>query len=1078
MIELMSPARGAPASGGPIPMRSHVLLDACAAFTTLALVIPVVATAQTVAEPVKAAASADDEGTIIVTGTRINRPNLTSAVPVTSLSAAELIGSTGNVSIGDSLNELPQLRATRTQANSTRFIGTAGITALDLRGLGTARTLVLVDGRRLITATPGTNIPDINDVPTDLIDRVDIVTGGNSAIYGSDAVAGVVNFVLKQNFEGFSGRAQGGLTSRNDRGTYFVDLTYGHNFAEGRGNVALSGEYVHENTLTNTQRDGQTGALTGTSSFQLTQNVGANLNPSAGALHPAESSLGDNIPDRTFLRGLTNASFSEGGLFTASCPVVAAGGESAAAFTARRLVACSGIPNFGSSNTLAQFGSTYVFNPDGTLQRNPCTADLRAFGAGNCVGGLGSTLRLTGFLEPGITRKSVNFLAHYEVSPAFVPYVSARYVRVDANQQGQPTFFTNTFNITNPFLTDQARNLLQSIIAPGQTTFNASRFDIDFGGRGEIHRRDNYSALAGVRGTFNDDWKYDVSVNYGHLYTYYKTRGNVLRAQYANSINAVRNAAGQIVCAINQVTVTDPACVPVNLFGNGQPSAAALGYFGYTSSRVQKANLLDITGYVSGDSAKFFNLPGGPIAFVVGGEYRRETAYAAYDSVTADPRGLTFLNIIPEFRPPTQVVGEGFIEVSVPILKDRRFVEELSLDASGRVSNYNIGNTGTVYTYNVNGVYAPVRDIKFRAGYARAIRAPTQSDLYGAQTQTFLNGLVDPCGQQNINSNPNRVANCAAAGVPTTQTFTVGGVTSTEPFSNRAGSGISGFNGGNPKLNAEKSDSVTIGAVIQPRFMPGFALSVDYYHINIKNVIVAVAPQTIINQCYDSTGGIVNPFCAVVFRNPNGTFKGQSDVQHAGSTISIPTSGPSFLSVPFNYARNVTSGLDVDLSYRFQIGDGYGLNVRTIATHTFVKNNFNDVTNPAFANRQLGVLGDPEWQGQISANLTKGIFNLGYRFRVIGRTVVSSITPAYETQNSFQGRPPLNPDAYPFIWYPTVTYSDLRLDIAPKKLPFKVYVGVDNVFDQLPPYDLLGTEGGNPYSPVGRSFYAGVTVRF
>ncbi len=1060
-------------------MRSHALLGACALATTAFFIVPAVADAQVLATAgadTTVAPNDGDDTAIVVTGTRINRPNITSAVPLTSLTATELLGQSGSVSIGDTLNELPQLRATRTQANSTRFIGTAGITALDLRGLGTARTLVLVDGRRLITATPGVNIPDINDVPTDLIDRVDIVTGGNSAIYGSDAVAGVVNFVLKQNFEGFAGRAQGGVSSRGDRGNYFVDLTYGHNFAEGRGNVALSGEYVRENTLTNTQRDGQTGALTGTSAFNLVQNVGANLNPSAGALHPAESSLGDGIPDRAFLRGITNASFSEGGLYTATCPVAAGATETAAAFAARRLAACSGIPNFGSSNTLAQFGTTFVFNNDGTLQKNPCTADLRAFGSGNCVGGLGSTLRLTGFLEPGITRKSLNFLAHYEVSPAFVPYVSARYVRVDANQEGQPTFFTNTFNIANPFLSTQARTLIQSTLAPGQTTFTASRFDIDFGGRGELHRRENYNGLVGVRGTFNDDWKYDVSVNYGHLYTFYKTNGNILRAQYANSINAVRDAGGNIVCAINAVTVTDPACVPVNLFGSGQPSAAALKYFGYVSSRVQKADLLDATGYVAGDSSKFFNLPGGPVAFVVGGEYRRETAFAAYDPVTSDPRGLTFLNIIPDFRPPAQVTGEGFIEISAPILKDRRFVEELSLDASGRVSNYNIGNTGTVYTYNVNGVYAPFRDLKFRAGYARAVRAPTQSDLYGAQTQTFLNGLVDPCGQQNINSGPNanRVANCAAAGVPTTQTFTVGGVTSTEPFSNRAGSGISGFNGGNPKLNAEKSDSVTIGAVIQPRFVPGLALTVDYYHINIKNVIVSVAPQTIINQCYDSTSGINNQFCAVVFRNPNGTFKGQSDVQHAGSTITLPTSGPSFLSVPFNYARNVTSGLDIDASYRFNVGD-FGVNLRTIATHTFVKNNFNDVTNPAFAIRQLGVLGDPEWQGQISANVTKGIFNLGYRFRVIGRTVVSG---AYETQNAFQGRPAQNPDAYPFIWYPTITYHDLRLDIAPKKLPFKLYVGVDNVFDQLPPYDLQGTEGGDPYSPVGRSFYAGVAVHF
>jgi outer membrane receptor protein involved in Fe transport len=1060
-------------------MRSHVYLGACAVFSTLALVMPAVASAQAAPDAVKtaAAAPADDGATIIVTGTRINRPNLTSAVPVTSITAVELTQSSGNVSIGDTLNELPQLRATRTQANSTRFIGTAGITALDLRGLGTARTLTLVDGRRLITATPGSIVPDINDIPTDLIERVDIVTGGNSAIYGSDAVAGVVNFILKQNFEGFSGRAQSGISSRGDRGTYFVDLTAGHNFADGRGNVSVSAEFVHEDTLTNLQRDNQTGALSGQNGFTNVENTGANLNPSAGALHPIQPSTGNGIPDRAFLRNLTFNSISEGGLFTASCPVVAATGESAAAFAARRLVACTGIPNPASSNALAQFGNLFVFNRDGTLIKNPLITDLRPFGSSFSVGGRSSTLRLTGFLTPGIERKSFNFLTHYEISPAFVPYIQARYVHVTANQQGQPTFFNNAFDINNPFLTAQAKTLLQSVLAPGQTSFTAQRFNIDFGGRGELHTRDNYTALAGVRGTFFDDWKYDASVNYSHLYTYYQTQGNVLRPQYANSINATTNAAGQIVCAINAVTVTDPACVPVNLFGDSQPSKAALNYFGYTSSRKQKADLLDATVSVSGDSSKLFSMPGGPVAFAIGAEYRRETAYAAYDKVTSNPAGLTFLNVIPDFRPPASIVKEGFLEVNVPLIKDKPLIQELTVDGAVRVSNYNIGNTGTVYTYNGNLVYAPVRDIKFRAGYARAIRAPTQSDLYGSQSQTFLNGLVDPCGQQNINNGPNtnRIANCAAAGVPTTQTFSVGGVTSTEPFSNRPNSGISGFNGGNPKLSAEKSDSVTIGAIVQPRFIPGLALTVDYYHINIKNVIVSVAPQTIINQCYDSTTGINNPFCAVVFRNPNGTFKGQSDVQHAGGVVSLTRTGPSFVSTPFNYARNVTSGIDVDLSYRVDVGNGVGVNLRAIATHTFVKNNFNNITDPKFAIRQLGVLGDPEWQGQVSANVTKGIFNVGYRMRLIGRTVVSG---AYETQNSFQGRPPQNPDAYPFTWYPTVTYHDLRVDIAPKKLPFSMYLGVDNIFDQLPPYDLLGTEGGNPYNPTGRAFYVGVKVRY
>ncbi len=1062
---------------GVLTVQKYRFLGATVLANFAAFAVAGAALAQTAPATKVAASAEEDASAIIVTGTRISRPNIASAVPITTISAQELF-STGSISIGDTLSQLPQLRATFTQANSTRFIGTAGISALDLRGLGAARTLVLVDGHRLITATPGINRPDVNNIPEALIERVDIVTGGNSSVYGSDAVAGAVNFVLKQNFEGLKMGAQGGISSRGDAGSYSFNVTAGKNFAEGRGNIAVAAEISHQNTLTNLDREGQTGAIGGRSQFQLVENTGANLNPNAGPLHPAESSLGNGISDTAFLTGIKNNSISEGGLFTATCPTVAAGGESAADFAARRTVTCSGLANVGSANTLSQYGNTFVFNPDGTLVKNPCVTDMRPFGSSNCVGGLGSTLRRTGFLQPGLTRKAVNLLAHFEVSEAFVPYVSAQFVRVNANQEGQPTFFNNTFSIDNPFLTPQARSLLVSALAPGITSFTAQRFNIDFGGRGELHKRDNVQFNVGARGTFFDDWKYDVSFNYGHLYTFYQTQGNVLRKQYAQSIDAVKNGAGNIVCRINadaSTTNDDPACVPVNLFGDGQVSQAALNYFGYTSSRVQKANLYDATGYIAGNSAKWFQLPGGPIDFVLGAEIRRETAYAAYDSVTSDPAGLTFLNVIPDFKPPAQVTKEAFAELRLPLLKDVPFIHELTLDASGRVSNYNIGVTGTVWTFNVNGIYSPVEDIRFRVGYARAVRAPTQSDLYAPQSQTFLNGLVDPCGQQNINNNPNRVKNCAAAGVPTTQTFTVGGVTSTEPFSNRPGSGISGFNGSNSNLQAERSNSLTIGTVLQPRFIPGLTITADYYHIEIKNVIFSLAAQTIINQCYDNPGGVVNPFCAAIFRNPNGTFKGQSDVSHAGTTVSLTTSGPSFISGPFNFAKQVTSGIDVDVAYRVKLSDSASLNLRAIATHTFVKNNFTDITNPDFAIRQLQVLGDPAWQGQLSANLTVGMFNLGYRMRYIDQQVVST---AYETQNAFQGRPATNPDAFPFVYYPAITYHDFRIDVTPPNTGFKLYVGVDNVFDQLPPYDLLGNEGGNPYSPVGRFFYTGITYKF
>lgn len=1030
------------------------------------------ANADTTEDDAKRSAEADQ---VVVTGSRINRPNMESNAPITSVTAAELL-SRGNVSLGDLLNQLPQLRSTFSQANSTRFIGTAGINAIDLRGLGTARTLVLLDGRRIVTATPGINRPDINTIPQDLLERTDLLTGGNSAIYGADAVAGVVNFVLKQDFQGLRVRAQGGTSDRGDRGSYFASITAGQNFSEGRGNVSFAFEYAQQDTLYNADRDFQTGAYSGRNQFNLVQNTGPQLNPSNGPIRTTgEPQAGDGIPDNAFFRGVRNNTISEGGLFTAACPTVAAATESAAAFNARRAAACSGLPDPSSSNALAQFGRTFVFNSDGTLTPNNCIQDFRPFGSGNCLGGQGSTLRQNAILVPGLDRLSFFLQGRYEFSPAFVPYFQAQFVRVNANQEGQPTFFNNSFSINNPFLTTQARNTLLSVLAPGATTFTAQRFNIDFGGRGEQHRRDQYRAVVGIRGTFNDDWKYDISFNYGHLYTFYATQGNINRQRYANSINAVRNAAGNIVCGINadaNPANDDPACVPVNLFGDRAPSREALNYFGYTSTRVQKADLYNVVGYVAGDSSQLFSMQGGPVAFVIGGEYRSETAYAAYDPFTSSTAcgtaGCTFLNVIPDFRPPAQSVKEGFIQINLPVLKDLPFAKQLEFEFAGRVSDYNLGRTGTVFTYNITGTWAPARDFRVRASYARAVRAPTQSDLFSPLTQTFLNGLVDPCGQQNINNNPNRVRNCAAAGVPTTQTFNG----TTEPFTNRPASGISGFNGSNPILSAEKSESFTAGFVFQPSFIPGLSLTMDYYRIIIKDSINALAAQTIINQCYDNPSGINNPFCASIFRNPNGTFAGQNDVQHGGTTVSLTPTGPSFISGPFNYAKNINSGIDADLNYRTKLGGDWTLTARALASKSFERWNFTDINDPRFALRQLGNLGDPEWQAQFSLNVSTKTINMGYRLRYYGKQTIA----AYQSQNVVQGRAPENPDVLPFAFYPDITYSDFRIDWTVEKNK-RFYVGVDNAFDQLPPLDLIGNEV-SPYDPIGRSLFAGIEIKF
>ena len=386
-------------------MRSFVLAGASA----LAIVAsPAFAAEDQETKVAQGAAEETAAEMMVVTGSRIARENIDATVPITSLSAAELLQN-GSVNVGDRLALLPQFRPTFTSQNSGRFIGTAGLSILDLRGQGTNRTLVLQNGLRHVTSQPGASTVDVSTIPVDLIERVDIVTGGNSSVYGSDAIAGVVNFVLKRDFEGIQGRAQAGISSRGDSAQYLATITAGKNFADGRGNIALSLEYNKSDPLFYADRP-ETGALTGIAAFQAVQDTAF-----TGPNNTPEPASGDGIPDTQFLTGIRNGSFGTGGAYTSACQGVAPG--------ARATLNCSGLFN---NNGASQLGNVFVFQPGGNLVRNVVERDFRPFGSGNVQGGLTSTLRETGLMQIGNTRYAANLIGSFEVSNAFRPYLEAK----------------------------------------------------------------------------------------------------------------------------------------------------------------------------------------------------------------------------------------------------------------------------------------------------------------------------------------------------------------------------------------------------------------------------------------------------------------------------------------------------------------------------------------------------------------------------------------------------------------------------------------------------------------------------
>lgn len=1009
-----------------------------------------------VESPIETVAEDAPSEQLVVTGTRIGRPNLESTVPITSITGADL-AQTGRTSIGDVLNDLPQLNSTFSQANSTRFLGTGGLNLLDLYGLGTVRTLVLVNGRRHVGADILNNAisPDINTFPNDLIERVDVVTGGNSAIYGSDAIAGVVNFVLKRDFEGLQLRGQGGISAREDAGAYSASLLAGQNFAEGRGNVAINLEYARQNSLYASGRD------------YLRQANGFIVTDSDPAGTPNGS---DGIPDRLFLYDIRQATFSNNGTILFNGRTGANAGR------------C------GRDAAGAAFDCAFIFRPDGTLVPQTGTR-VGVSPNGAILGGNGDTNREGELVQilPQLDRYSANLIAHYEFSDAFVPFIEAKYSRTNSRGQGGsgPAFFTGSTldgfyerpRLDNPFLSAQARDVItQQLILAGnapETITDATRVILrrnllDLGVRTEEAERNTYRVVAGIRGTFNEDWNYEFSGNYGQFDERTKVLGNLNIQRALLGLDAIRNSSGQIVCG-SQVDPDraysdfggDPAvlaadiaaCQPINPFGLGNISAAARDYVLTDTVSVGKITQTVISGSVGGDTSGFLNLPGGAVGFALGAEYRRDTADFRADPLVSS--GYTFYNALTVFDPPAATVKEAFAELRVPLLKDLPLMRELTFTGAGRVADYS-GNTGTVYAYNAGVEYAPVDDLRFRGSYSRAVRAPNLSELFSSLSQNFAPGFVDPCGALNIGTgSPTRAANCAADGVPAS-------------FDYRYQSSLQTLSGGNPDLSEETSDSYTVGFVAQPRFIPGLAISLDWFDITVNDVITAPTAQQIVNTCYDASD-LDNQFCALFER------VGAGQTGPAGEEPFRIIEG-SLEQTLLNYAKLKQRGINADIAYSRAIGPDSRLGVRLIWTHQIKNETYFDPTDPERANTNIREVGTPKDAVNFDIDLKVGATVVNYQARYLSKQIIAG--GLSEDIFTEQGRPPQNADYADILYYPDVLYHDIRVgfQVDPGS---NFYLGVDNVTDRLPPLSSTGIGAGTGiFEPRGRYFYAGVTASF
>lgn len=742
---------------------------------------------------------------IEVTGSRILREGAIAPSPVTVISGEDLIN-TGAMNIGEVLNKLPALATTYSLANSGRFIGTAGISLLDLRGMGTDRTLVLVDGKRHVASSPGTSSVDTNTIPSTWIERVEIITGGASAVYGADAVTGVVNFILKKDITGVNVSAIKGFAENSSYQNEKYTLSFGQDFAEGRGNAAFSLEYNAQNSL-NAVDNPWTATSYAAFPYAL----------ATGQARPADKVNDEAFPDRITL--------PDAGYYV--------------------------ISNQGTVWDPFTGDILGLFNPDSSM-RDVYTGPLADANFCASPGCDYINLRQYTEVQPKFERVNYNFKVNYDVTDELNAYFEAKYSKTEGENIGQPffRFFTgaNLIRRDNAFLDPGVAAIMDE---RGLPFIGVNKMFNDIGRRLEENTRETTRFVAGISGDISEDWTMDLSVVQGKSEIERVNAANVIMANYANAIDAVFDGSGNIVCR-SEAARAD-GCVPANIMGDGAISQAAIDYV--TTTSVGTSEIEQTVFNATFSNSAIYEMPAGMVGFAGGVEYREESSVTIEDPFAKT--GATFFNALGETDGEYDV-SEAFFELSVPLLADKFLIDTLVLDAAARYADYSTIGNATSWKLGLDWTINP--ELRARFTVSEAIRAPNIDELFSGQSQSFAR-VRDVCKVSELDllaaeGRAVRAANCAALGVPA------------DFNSNYDSATLETLVGGNPDLQPEESKSITAGIVYQPEWLDGFSFTADYWEIDIEDTISSIAFQTILDRCVDSPTGINNQFCALITRDP------------------------------------------------------------------------------------------------------------------------------------------------------------------------------------------------------------------
>ncbi len=759
---------------------------------------------QAVPDPTNATTEANeadtDDGEIIVTGSRIARPDLTSTSPLTVVNDEEFKLS-GTVNVEQVINNLPQVIPGATAFSNNPG---GGVATLNLRGLGSTRNLVLVNGRRYIFFDAG-QVVDANTIPAFLIDSVDVVTGGASAVYGSDALAGVLNFRLRSDLNGFEAGGQMSITERGDGKRYNIYAALGTEFADGRGNVTIFGEYFKREDVFQGER--------GFSRFALGDDGSGGLTP-----------VGSATTDR--------------GRITAPASAVIPAGNGLPSITLPRGVGNFGTPfgaNFGSPGVSDRFdfpGETFNYAPTNFLQVPQKRYSLGGYGEyeiSDAVTAYGEVNFINNQVDnelapTPVTGNTVVGLAGNQANLSAADFAALQ--RIDANETA-----INAARAARG-LTPLFSGTLAQANLPGFVALGVNRRIVETGSRASLDDRNAFRILGGFKGPAFGDFNYDIYGFYSRTRNANIQEGNISRAAFnAGVLNGT-----------------------VNVFGPGTISDAAVDAISIVAQNNDISTLKVAQASLAGS---LFNLGtgAGDIGLAVGAEYREAAAEFIPDTAlsSGDVVGFNAGNATKgDFN-----VKELFGEIRVPIF-DKGFIHSLELNGAYRYSDYSLEAVGGVHTYAAGAQFAPVRDITFRGQYQRAIRAPNVGELFGGQTIGFP-AATDPCSSRNtINRTEAVRQRCIASGVPAPLVFTT---------AIQANNQIQGNFGGNPNLEEEKSDTFTLGAVIRPRFIPRLNITIDAYDIDIEGVVGSAGGglNNVLDLCFVQG---VQQFCDLVRRNP------------------------------------------------------------------------------------------------------------------------------------------------------------------------------------------------------------------